>query len=67
LRLTGRGTITDTVIVLGIMVGVALVITLIVRSIVYTEHTTGVITPWLDVEINYDYHLTVPMHYASNQ
>jgi hypothetical protein len=43
--LTGHGTITDVVIVLGIMIGVALVITFVVRSIVYSEHATGVIAP----------------------
>jgi hypothetical protein len=45
MRLTGHGTITDIVIVLGIMIGAALVITFVVRSIVYNEHATGVIAP----------------------
>jgi hypothetical protein len=67
LRLTGHGTITDTVIVLGIMIGEALVVSFVLMSIVYTEHTTGVIAPWLDLEINHDYHLTMPMHYSSIQ
>jgi hypothetical protein len=45
---------------------VTLVITFIVRSIVYTEHTTSVIAPWLDLEIDHDYHLTAPMQYAQS-
>jgi|GEM_PF-1120337 hypothetical protein len=65
MRLTGHGTITDIVIVLGILVGVALVIAFVVRSIAYSEHATGVIAPWLDLEINHDYHLVVS-HYSSN-
>jgi hypothetical protein len=44
-------------IALGIMIRVALVITLVLRSIVYSEHATGVIAPWLDLEINHDYQL----------
>ena len=64
MRLTGHGTITDIVIVLGIMIGVTLVITIVVRSILYSEHATGVIAPWLDLEINHDYQLVLPMHYS---
>ena len=62
MRLTGHGTLTDLLIVLGIMIGVGLVITFVVRSIVYSEHATGVIAPWLDLEINHDHHLVVSMH-----
>lgn len=64
MRLTGHGTITDIVIVLGITIGAALVITFVVRSIVYSEHATGVIAPWLDLEIKHDYQLVVPMRYS---
>ena len=66
MRLTGHGTITDIVIVLGIMIGTALVITFVVRSIVYSEHATGVIAPWLDLEIKHDYQIVVPMDYLGN-
>jgi hypothetical protein len=49
MRLTGHGTITDLLIVIGIMVGVALVATFIVRSLVYGEPATiaVVISPWV--------------------
>lgn len=50
MRLTGHGTITDLLIVIGIMVGVALVATFIVRSLVYGEPATTiavVISPWI--------------------
>jgi len=53
--LTGHGTVIDVVIVLGIMIGVALVVTFVVRSLLYHEHATGVVAPWLDLEITHDY------------
>jgi hypothetical protein len=49
MRLTGHGTITDLLIVIGIMVSVALVATFIVRSLIYGEPATiaVVISPWV--------------------
>jgi hypothetical protein len=52
MRLTGHGTLTDLVIVLAIIIGVALVATFIVRSLVYGEPATAiakplVINPWI--------------------
>jgi hypothetical protein len=49
MRLTGHGTIMDLLIVIGIMVGVALAATFIVRSLVYGEPATiaVVFSPWL--------------------
>ena len=50
MRLTGHGTITDLLIALAIMIGVALVATFIVRTLVYGEPATTiavVISPWI--------------------
>jgi hypothetical protein len=49
MRLTGHGTITDLLIVIGIMVSVALVAAFIVRSLIYGEPATiaVVISPWV--------------------
>jgi hypothetical protein len=43
MRLTGRGTVTDIVIVVAIMVGVAVVATVIVRAFIFGEPTTDMI------------------------
>jgi hypothetical protein len=45
MRLTGHGTITDIVIVLAIMIGIAVVATLIVRALIYGELETDMIAP----------------------
>jgi hypothetical protein len=45
MRLTGHGTITDLVIVLAIIIGVAIVITLIIRSLVYGATAIDMIAP----------------------
>jgi hypothetical protein len=45
MRLTGRGTVTDIMIVLAIMVGVAVVATVIVRVFIFGEPTTDMIAP----------------------
>jgi hypothetical protein len=43
MRLTGHGTITDIVIVVAIMIGVATVATFIVRALIYGEPATDII------------------------
>ena len=45
MRLTGHGTVTDITIVVAIMVGIAVVATVIVRAFIFGEPTTGMIAP----------------------
>jgi hypothetical protein len=45
MKLTGHGTITDFLIVIAIMIGVAIFITFIIRSLVYGAPAVDMIAP----------------------